>query len=374
MYTQAWDRDIVKWNDCAGEASINIGQYYKRAYKRNMPVKLFEKKQGVALRRDMKQGNAKKDASAIDTSTGQSTTDSTTTAASPVANVGSHVDDYDSDDDELTVDQKNQIAARKAANFNRIEADVQRIGDEVPTTSNPLFGFISSGKGKSKATEGSSTEMVQKSITVADAAAAATAAVNANTAADARASNAAAATTTMNESTTAITTDSSSSDSAVVPVKAVTVTSKEDKEDEMREIVSTIKAITGLWPEDDMPESSWVPFTKHDHNNPGKASAMGELNFSVQIWPKDRALLMPAGAGRSEPNSNPFLPPPVGRLKFSLNPFTMGSALCGPKRCAQLSCCICCILFILFMIFCQPFINIAINMFFVVYQQAQQST
>jgi hypothetical protein len=38
---------------------------------------------------------------------------------------------------------------------------------------------------------------------------------------------------------------------------------------------------------------------------------------SVQIWPKDKALVMPAGAGRNEPNSNPFCPPPVGRFKFS---------------------------------------------------------
>ena len=38
---------------------------------------------------------------------------------------------------------------------------------------------------------------------------------------------------------------------------------------------------------------------------------------SVQIWPKDKATLMPVGGGRNEPNTNPFLPPPVGRLKFS---------------------------------------------------------
>lgn len=29
------------------------------------------------------------------------------------------------------------------------------------------------------------------------------------------------------------------------------------------------------------------------------------------------------GIGRSEPNTAPYCPPPKGRLKFSLNPFTM---------------------------------------------------
>jgi hypothetical protein len=48
---------------------------------------------------------------------------------------------------------------------------------------------------------------------------------------------------------------------------------------------------------------------------------------SVQIWPKDKALVMPAGAGRNEPNSNPFCPPPVGRFKFSWY-------VCCPVMCA----------------------------------------
>lgn len=38
---------------------------------------------------------------------------------------------------------------------------------------------------------------------------------------------------------------------------------------------------------------------------------------SVQIWPKDKAVVMAAGAARSEPNTNPFCPPPTGRLQFS---------------------------------------------------------
>ncbi len=39
--------------------------------------------------------------------------------------------------------------------------------------------------------------------------------------------------------------------------------------------------------------------------------------YSVQLWPKEKAVVMPQGAARNEPNSDPFLPPPVGRMSFS---------------------------------------------------------
>jgi hypothetical protein len=52
----------------------------------------------------------------------------------------------------------------------------------------------------------------------------------------------------------------------------------------------------------------------------------------VQIWPKDKALVMPAGAGRNEPNSNPFCPPPVGRFKFSWY-------VCCPVMVVAVCCC-----------------------------------
>lgn len=55
-----------------------------------------------------------------------------------------------------------------------------------------------------------------------------------------------------------------------------------------------------------------------DKNDPTKITPMGSICYSIQIWPKDKATVMAVGAARSEPNTNPFLPPPVGRLKFSL--------------------------------------------------------
>lgn len=48
------------------------------------------------------------------------------------------------------------------------------------------------------------------------------------------------------------------------------------------------------------------------------------------------------------------------------NPFVLGSELCGPALCAKFSCCLLCVAFIVLMIFCQPFLNIMINIIFIV--------
>eukprot|EP01034_Spumella_vulgaris_P027083 gene27083-33756_t len=51
FHLQLWDRDLLKWNDCAGEGVINLGKYYRKAYKRNLCLKLFESKKGGAKKR-----------------------------------------------------------------------------------------------------------------------------------------------------------------------------------------------------------------------------------------------------------------------------------------------------------------------------------
>ncbi len=50
---------------------------------------------------------------------------------------------------------------------------------------------------------------------------------------------------------------------------------------------------------------------------------IGKVRIGLNITPGDLAKANPVGLGRSEPNHSPFLPPPVGRISFSLNPFTM---------------------------------------------------
>ena len=64
----------------------------------------------------------------------------------------------------------------------------------------------------------------------------------------------------------------------------------------------------------------------------------GQLLISVQLVPAAEAKLCPAGNGRSAPNQHPKLPRPVGRLRFTLNPFALVHQFLGDKLCAYLVC------------------------------------
>ena len=73
--------------------------------------------------------------------------------------------------------------------------------------------------------------------------------------------------------------------------------------------------------------------------------------MSLEMVPIKFLEKLPAGDGRSEPNKNPTLPKPVGRLRFTLNPFAMIYQLVGPDiykalcgLIGKLLCCALCIL------------------------------
>lgn len=59
--------------------------------------------------------------------------------------------------------------------------------------------------------------------------------------------------------------------------------------------------------------------------------------------PKAMAEANKVGEARQEPNHSPFLPPPVGRISFSLNPFKMLNQLVGPAMRRKIYC-ICCVI------------------------------
>jgi len=81
-----------------------------------------------------------------------------------------------------------------------------------------------------------------------------------------------------------------------------------------------------------------------------------KLLLSVQLVPQHEVERLPAGFGRSAPNSNPALPKPTGRLKFTLNPVMMLYQLLGPKLCARLSGAICCVLGVLLLWYLIPIV------------------
>jgi hypothetical protein len=73
----------------------------------------------------------------------------------------------------------------------------------------------------------------------------------------------------------------------------------------------------------------WLENLQHP-NHPGKSQ--GRLQISIEMMPASIAALLPAGPGQQPPNSNPFLPPPEGRVHFSLfHPLDMLREILGPQ-------------------------------------------
>lgn len=69
---------------------------------------------------------------------------------------------------------------------------------------------------------------------------------------------------------------------------------------------------------------------------------VGKVYVQFELLPQALANARSCGHGRSAPNQYPELPPPVGRVKLSLNPLSNLSALVGPdlarKFCVPLAC------------------------------------
>ena len=79
----------------------------------------------------------------------------------------------------------------------------------------------------------------------------------------------------------------------------------------------------------------------------------GRILCSLEFLPLWKAEKSPVGKGRSEPNIAPYLPPPVGRFQWSLNPFKMLNQCVGPKVRKKLYitiCAICCTVYLIFLL------------------------
>ena len=310
LYVQLWDRDILKWNDCAGEVVYNLGKFYRKAFKRNMAIKLFESKAGMQATRERKEARVKK----------------------------AKVDD-----------------------IGDLDMVVEEEGDEVPLLSSHNDG------------EEGGVELTTSAATTVDK----QAAVNEKATKEANAKKKGEKKGSWffgggDDCTDSDSDYDSEDDTASLLDRAESagktkaqMEEEEDEAEEMKETVDTFKNMTGIW-DIDPPDSDWIHLQKKDHNT-DKVTPMGSVAISLQIWPKEKSLAMPSGAARNEPNANPFLPPPVGRIKWSWNPFVLGAELCGPKLCGYFTCCLLCTLFITIMIFFQPFLNIIINLVFIVF-------
>jgi len=81
-------------------------------------------------------------------------------------------------------------------------------------------------------------------------------------------------------------------------------------------------------------------FWLEDLRNPGEGEKnQGRMEISVELMPAAMAAQLPAGFGRSDPNQNPFLPEPAGRVKWSIfHPFDMLRELLGDRLCRKICC------------------------------------
>jgi len=108
--------------------------------------------------------------------------------------------------------------------------------------------------------------------------------------------------------------------------------------------------------EDEEGVKFWVKMKKNTDEKDvidGKEKKESRVLCSLEIMPEWYSDLHPVGKGREEPNMNPYLPPPVGRIKFTLNPFKMLNQLTGPKfrkKCYKLVCLLCLTVYLLFAI------------------------
>ena len=74
--------------------------------------------------------------------------------------------------------------------------------------------------------------------------------------------------------------------------------------------------------DDDHDSRFWLKLRARDAET-GKEVTNGRVKVQVDVLPVALADKNPVGKARDNPNHSPTLPQPEGRIKLSLNPFTM---------------------------------------------------
>jgi hypothetical protein len=71
-----------------------------------------------------------------------------------------------------------------------------------------------------------------------------------------------------------------------------------------------------------------------------------KIALDLRVFTQKAAKEAPVGEARAEPNFEPYMPAPVGRLKFSLNPLTMLKQLMSPEFAVKIMMLLCAILYV----------------------------
>lgn len=102
-------------------------------------------------------------------------------------------------------------------------------------------------------------------------------------------------------------------------------------------------------------ESFWLPMMAK--SNEGVLENNGYVRIRIDITSMEWAEKNKIGSARDDPNIEPYLPPPIGRLHFSFNPCEMYKQLIGPAMrrkiaiyCAIIICSALCVLILYYLV------------------------
>ncbi|CBN78812.1 conserved unknown protein [Ectocarpus siliculosus] len=323
LTVQLWDRDLFKFNDHIAEGQLDLGPYFIKAYKSSETVKLFPTiDPKLEAMREADVGNMDVDAALEGNDTSKERL---------LAQLESGPAAYDPERGERPPPPAYNSQMRLGGGNNNVTSN----GSEIVSGVNNLY-------------EGSPVPDQQRVNGVAPAA-------NGGVVRERRRKK------KKKKGCCALICKCCCPGKSVAARVEPGDSSDEDEEAkaDAKAFVNTIKNMTGLW-DDDPDESYWLNMERTNYET-GQKEQMGKCLMGVQIWPIEKAELQPVGNGRNDPNSQPFLPPPAGRLRFSLNPFVMGSELFGPKICAKIACVCCCVISILLLVYFSGFFNLLLT-------------
>jgi len=337
LHMQAWDKDLLKYSDCIAESFIDLGKSFKRAYKKNQTIEVYKKR------------DIKRELESVRFAKAQEEKRKAVEAKKR--------------EEQEAKDEEDRLEAIRAS--EQVEVDIET-GLGAPGSPRNSDRANSIG-GDSLGIEEDGVQLVERGVEKSDDAGY-TALQPANAPQKKRdkknglLSGARERASTLEKKFSSKEAKKRKNEEMKEKKRIAKIKKEREaqaQKDELENLLGSMKEICGVG--DDPPASTWVKLMRKDFET-GEEEEVGEVAISVSIIPKNMADSNPAGFGRKEPNNDPYLPEPQGRLKFTLNPFSMGTQLFGPALCARIACCLCCVFGVLLTYFIAPYLNIIISL------------
>jgi len=136
----------------------------------------------------------------------------------------------------------------------------------------------------------------------------------------------------------------------------------DDPVENAKDMKSHFKKLLGIEDDINPDDAEWVTFVaargKDGSESETNRKTAGDVLVSLEVIPREMVAHLPAGLGRADPNMNPELPKPTGRLKFTFNIFSLGAQFCGEGLFLKIFGCLICVGVVVAVTIGAPFINI----------------